>query len=363
MSTPVSRVDQALTPSSQGYPHLSLAIDDFIGTLVGKSSRTQSTYASSLRRLCEFLEANRLLTADFTTDRLPDDLLERFYTWLVEVYGKEQRFTVQTYLAGARAFFRYLIRKRIAPPGVSFEEVRANLQEVVGRVPYRTPRVDQRLPLVVRYVDSIPVPVASQHAGAALEVLRDKALVRTLFCTGMRRAEVANLDRTDLDDGWRDQALITGKGERERVVFFDEPTLNLIRRYLDARSDGYRPLFLRHDRGRPRPRPGGTNLRLSPTGVWTIVGKYGRLAGVSITPHDFRHAKASVMLNRGAKLSEVQDILGHASPETTKKIYAHYETSHLRQAFDRYSASPEELVDELRQRGISPSELVRESGE
>ena len=53
------------------------------------------------------------------------------------------------------------------------------------------------------------------------------------------------------------------------------------------------------------------------------------------------------MLNRGAKLSEVQDILGHASPETTKKIYAHYEVSHLRRAFDRYSASAEELAAEV----------------
>jgi hypothetical protein len=53
------------------------------------------------------------------------------------------------------------------------------------------------------------------------------------------------------------------------------------------------------------------------------------------------------MLNRGAKLSEVQDILGHASPETTKRIYAHYETSHLRDVFDRFSASPEELLERL----------------
>ena len=65
------------------------------------------------------------------------------------------------------------------------------------------------------------------------------------------------------------------------------------------------------------------------------------------TTHHFRHSKASVLLNRGASLSEVQDILGHASPETTKRIYAHYETQHLRDAFDRYSATPEELIAEL----------------
>jgi integrase len=329
-------------------------VDEFLASLAGKSDRTRATYASSLRRLAEFLQAEAHLDLSTTTDRLPPDSLERFYTWLVAEYGKEQRFTIQTYLAGARAFFRFLIRRRIGPLDTSFEQVRANLQEVVGRVPYRTPRIDQRLPLVVSYVDSLPLPAGENRQQARLELLRDRALIRTLFCTAMRRAEVAMLDRTDLDDGWRDQAIVTGKGEKERVVFFDEPTLEAVRRYLQARADSYRPLFIRHDRARPRPRTGGANLRISPNGVWAAVRRYSRLSGVPITPHDFRHSKASVMLNRGAKLSEVQDILGHASPETTKKIYAHYETSHLRQAFDRYSASPEELVDELRSRGITP---------
>jgi integrase/recombinase XerD len=57
--------------------------------------------------------------------------------------------------------------------------------------------------------------------------------------------------------------------------------------------------------------------------------------GVDASPHDFRHDKASVLLNQGATLSEGQGLLGHASPETTKKIYAHDETAHLRDAFDR----------------------------
>ena len=81
--------------------------------------------------------------------------------------------------------------------------------------------------------------------------------------------------------------------------------------------------------------------------VWGIVKRYARIVGVPATTHHFRHAKASVLLNRGATLSEVQDILGHASPETTKRIYAHYQTQHLREAFDRYSASAEDLVAEL----------------
>jgi site-specific recombinase XerD len=78
-----------------------------------------------------------------------------------------------------------------------------------------------------------------------------------------------------------------------------------------------------------------------------VVKKHAASVGVQASTHDFRHAKASVMLNRGAKLSEVQDILGHASPETTKRIYAHYEVSHLRDVFERFSATAEELVEGL----------------
>jgi site-specific recombinase XerD len=330
-------------------PSVEAAIQAFLASLAGKSPRTRATYSSALRRLCEFMEWAGYPTERTTTDRLPADLLERFYTWLVGVYGKERRPTLQTYVAGARAFFRFLVRRHQGPADTSFEEVKAGLQEVMGRAIYRTPRIDNRLYQIVQFVEALPLPSGGE-AARRLESLRDRALLRALFCTGMRRAEVVSLDRSDLDDGWADQALITGKGERERVVFFDQPTLVAIRAYLEARSDRYRPLLLRHNRARGRPGSGGVNLRLSPQSVWLVVKKYAALAGVPATTHDFRHAKASIMLNRGAKLSEVQDILGHASPETTKRIYAHYEVSHLREAFDRFSATPEELAEEATRR-------------
>ena len=89
--------------------------------------------------------------------------------------------------------------------------------------------------------------------------------------------------------------------------------------------------------------------------MWGVVKKYGALAGVEVTTHHLRHLKARVLLNGGAKLSEVQDILGHASPETTKKIYAHYETAHLRDAFDRFSLPPEAVARRARTRPASNS--------
>jgi integrase len=267
----------------------------------------------------------------------------------VRRHGRERRATVATYSAGLRAFVRYLARRAQLVPGVTYEQMRANEQQVMGRSSYRTPRIDAGLPLLVTHVLNVPLPPPTKRRGIQrLEVLRDRALLLTLFCTGMRREEVARLNRVEIQDGWADRALISGKGEKERVVFFDEPTLAAVREYLAARDDTLAPVFLRHDNRRGRSAGhGGERWRLSPQSVWAIVKRYARAVGVPATTHHFRHSKASVLLNRGASLSEVQDILGHASPETTKRIYAHYETQHLRDAFDRYSASADELVAEL----------------
>jgi len=333
-------------------PTLARATEEFLESLAGKSPRTVKTYATCLRRFADFLATRGVPPESVTSEALSEDLLERFHTWLLKEAGIESRASLTTYVAGVRAFFRFLARRKWLSPDVSFEAVKANAREAMGRGTYRTPRIDKRLPLIVTYVESIALPPAGPAAaGVRLELLRDQALIRTLFCTGVRRQEAAGLNRGDLDDGWSDQALITGKGEKERVIFFDDDTLAAIRAYLEARADPFVPLFLRHDRGRGKPRQGGTNYRLSPDSVWRIVKRYAKLAGVPATTHDFRHAKASTLLNRGAMLSEVQDILGHASPETAKRIYAHYETRHLREAFDRFSASPEELAAALKRRG------------
>ncbi len=98
----------------------------------------------------------------------------------------------------------------------------------------------------------------------------------------------------------------------------------------------------------------GGACRLSPQSVWGVVKKYAALAGVEATTHHLRHLKARTLLNNGAQLSEVQDLLGHASPETTKRIYAQYTTQRLREAFDRFSRSPEAVatgVTSTRRRG------------
>lgn len=316
----------------------------FLASLAGKSPRTVATYRTGLGRFAEFLGESGAGFAG-PADCLTTDLLERYYTWLVRRYGRDQGLTIATYLAGARAFLRFLDRRDLLPPHLSFERMQSGLREVMGKKHYRTPRIDRRLPsLVVAADDRLLPPTGPANREKRLEILRDRALLHTLYTSGLRRAEVVALNRDDVEDGWRDQALITGKGGRERVVFFEEDALAAIRDYLEERADRYQPLFIRHDRGRGKPGPGGSRLRLSSQSVWKIVRHYAESVGIDASPHDFRHTKATVLLNEGAKLSEVQDLLGHASPETTKRIYAHYEVGHLRDAFRRFSVPARELA-------------------
>lgn len=334
--------------ASPGADELGRLVDAFLDSLGAKSPKTYATYATGLRRYRAFLAARRAL-ATWTPAQLSATTLEEFYGWLIRQHGREHRPTVATYAAGLRAFARFLARRGLLAPGVTYEQMRENAREVMGRASYKTPRIDQRLPLLVTHVLEQPVPPPSDRKGhKRLEVLRDQALMLTLFCTGMRREEVARLSRFDVQDGHADRALITGKGDKERIVFFDAQTQAALRAYLQARNDTLAPVFLRHDNHRPRSAGhGGEQWRLSPQSIWGIVKRYARTVGVPATTHHFRHSKASVLLNRGADLSHVQDILGHASPDTTKRIYAHYQTEHLREAFDRYSASADELVAEL----------------
>ncbi len=325
--------------------------DAFLSSLRAKSPRTRATYATGVRRFLGWLDESAAGAAPLSTERLDEGVLEAFYLSLVDEFGRERQATVTTYTAAARAFMRYAMRQGQIT-GVSMERAAERLRAVQTKAFYRTPRIDNGLALIVDYVKSeLPQVLTDEEDPLArLRAMRDAAVLQVLFCTGMRRAEVARLDRRDLDEGHAAQALVTGKGGRERVIFFDEDTRHGVRRYLSQRRDAYAPLFIRHRGAARNPGRAGERLRLSPQSIWKIVKRYAELAGVPASTHDFRHFKATSLLNRGANLSEVQDILGHASPETTKRIYAHYETEKLREVFDRFSVPVEEAALAARRR-------------
>lgn len=326
-------------------PTVQEAIGMFGETLTAKSPRTATNYRSALNRFCEFLRDQGHDPALLRCDALPATVLEDFYTWLLSIHGHARRRSAVTYVAGVRAFIRFLDRRRWLRADQSYEHMKDGVRALIGRIPYPTPRVGDEVALVVTYAAGLPVPPASEkNAQVRLTLLRDKAILITLYGTALRRAELAALNRADIQDGRAREGLITGKGSKERTVFFDDASLVAIRAYLQARGDTYRPLFLRHDDGRGAPGPRGERWRLSPQSVWKVVKHYGALAGVDVTTHHLRHLKARVMLNAGMQLGELQDVLGHSSPETTKRIYAPYTTQHLRAAFDRFSLPAEEVA-------------------
>ena len=332
------------------YPTLRRALEDVRLSFRAKSPNTRKTYAMGLRTFAVFLEDSGIDPPEVTTDRLPPDCLEQFYLWLADRYGRDVTSTINTHMSAARSVLRYLARHDLAPQ-ISLERSTEQVRAVASSSIYKAPRIDQNLALIVDFANNAPLPKPGDgNRDIRLRLLRDAALLNTAFCTGMRRQEIVSLNRRDVSDGRYSEAIIRGKGGKERVVFFDDETLGRIRRYLDERNDSFSPLFIRHHGVVKNPGRGGENLRISSQTLWSAVRRYAKAAGVDASTHDFRHFKATTLLNRGASLSEVQDILGHASPATTKLIYAHYEVAKLREAFRAYSLSASEAAERLGRR-------------
>jgi len=158
--------------------------------------------------------------------------------------------------------------------------------------------------------------------------LRDRAILETLFSTGLRIAELIALNweqfvniknKKDLELG------IIGKGSYPRTVYFSERALSWVKRYLETRDNKEKPLFI-HYRSRNDAEP-----RLTARSIERIVKKYAILAGVPIftTPHTLRHSMATDLLTQGVDLRIIQEFLGHKSILTTQ-IYTHVTNKRLR---------------------------------
>ncbi|MCR4311494.1 MAG: tyrosine-type recombinase/integrase [Candidatus Taylorbacteria bacterium] len=172
---------------------------------------------------------------------------------------------------------------------------------------------------------------------ATLQGLRDKAILETLFSTGLRVSELCSLPREiDLS---KDEMSVRGKGEKVRVVFFSDDAKKALRTYVSARKDFDDALFVQiPDDEKPngaktdgkKTREPDT-LRLTPRSIQRIVRRYATIAGISkkVTPHVIRHSFATDLLSNGADLRSVQALLGHANIGTTQ-IYTHVTDKHLR---------------------------------
>jgi site-specific recombinase XerD len=176
--------------------------------------------------------------------------------------------------------------------------------------------------------------------------IRDRAILDTLFSTGLRVSELVKLNRDEvnLDSG---EFTVIGKGRKARVVFLSPSAIGWIKKYLSVRSDSFKPLFLRYSGKRMVPGDfDGNSLRLTVRSVERLVKKYIWKSGVSVdaTPHTLRHTFATGLLSEGADLREVQMLLGHSSVSTTQ-IYTHVTDAKLKEIHRLYhkDIDPEKL--------------------
>jgi site-specific recombinase XerD len=293
-------------------------------TLRGRLPATVRTYATSIGSFFAFLATRGREPATLPVDLLQPSDVASFLLQATRA-GKKPA-TRAAYLTAITAFFRHLILQGQYPGTV--ERIRDQLGQLTVKGARTQPAPDQRLPALVRAADYAVRTATSERS--RLIAARNRAILHTLFASGMRVSEIAGLSRQDIDWG-RGHALITGKGGRQRLVFFSPDALAAINQYLDVRGDdGFSPLFLHHDNAhaaqlaRERAIKGeGECIRLSSRQIQSVVRALARREGIRATPHTFRHFVATELLTEaGADIRDVQEILGHASLATTQ-IYTH----------------------------------------
>lgn len=229
--------------------------------------------------------------------------------------------TQKVYLVALRAFLRYLdVEKGLPVPSPD--------QIILGKPEASVPSFlnDDQLK------DLFEVQNLNKRSG-----IRDRAILETLFSTGLRVSELVSLDvdSINLDTG---EFTVIGKGRKPRTVYLGESARRWLHRYLSTRNDPYKPLFLRHSGKKMDPDDEyGESLRLTVRSVQRLVKKYVTRAGISVdaTPHTLRHTFATGLLMNGADIRSVQEMLGHASVQTTQ-IYTHVTNERLREVHSKF---------------------------
>lgn len=165
--------------------------------------------------------------------------------------------------------------------------------------------------------------------------IRDRAILELLFSTGLRVSELTRLNRDQINLNTREFGVI-GKGGKARVVYISKRAVIYVDKYLKTRNDKDRPLFIRYG-GKKEIINEEEKMRLSPRSIERIVKHYVRLAKLPVdaTPHTLRHSMATDLLQSGADIRSVQEMLGHKNIATTQ-IYTHVTNARLREIHDKF---------------------------
>ena len=275
------------------------------------SKHTLISYTHDLKEFYKFLDGKPLADLDI--------IFLRKYLVVLKENNLSKR-TVARKMAAFRTFFKFLMREGY---------LKKNPMSAL-----RTPKLEKKLPMVL---DENEISRLMESPGNDLIGRRDRAILETLYSTGMRVSEVVQLGMEGVDfiGG---VCRVLGKGAKERICPIGDRALRSIRGYLELREKAEksgkkqtnpRALFLNHS-------PHQAGSRLTDRSVRRIVDRYVEQTcrRENISPHTLRHSFATHLLNRGADLRSVQELLGHENLSTTQ-IYTHVSTQRLKEAYDK----------------------------
>ncbi len=297
-------------------------IDDFLEYLQvdkGYSPLTIRNYKHYLSRFSEWM-ANEHIRKSLKD--INSEVIKQFRVHLTKVSdGKGATLSrkTQSYHAIAlRSFLRWLIKNDI---------------KVMSPDKIELPKIAERQ---VKFLSGDQVdrllnaPSLSKITGK-----RDKAILETLYSTGLRVSELVRLDKDKVDLGRREFGVV-GKGGKARVVFLSSRAAEWIDKYIKARKDHFKPLFIRH-KGKIEPTTLDEKMRLTPRSIQRMLKKYVAKIKLPVdaTPHVLRHSFATDLLMAGADLRSVQEMLGHKNVQTTQ-IYTHVTHKHLKEIHESF---------------------------
>ncbi len=265
---------------------------DYLEIEKNRSPKTRENYEHYLSAFLKFSKA--ISEADIT-----EEAIRNFRLHLARQDLKKR--TQSYYVIALRNFLKYLIKRDM---------------KVISPEKIELPKIPDRQIEIVEYNDLERLLAAP--SGTDLRSLRDRAILETLFSTGLRVSELCSLDRwIDIE---RSEFTVRGKGEKLRIVFLSDRAKKALKTYLAKRADAEEPLFVSLSKAKS-PRILG---RILPRTVERLIDFYSRKAGIRqrITPHQLRHQFATDLLSSGADLRSVQELLGHSSISTTQ-IYTH----------------------------------------
>jgi integrase/recombinase XerC len=281
-----------------------------LGLEKNSSAYTVKSYREDLTQALGFFRER--LSGDVTPQRVTTRHVRAYLAWLSEQnYAKT---TIARRMAALRSWFRFLCRQG---------EVAANPTDGL-----RGPRQDHKLPHFLSGEEVARLLAAP--GGVEPLLVRDRAILETLYSAGLRVGELVglNLDDLDLDDG---TITVRGKGKRERLALLGVPALAAVNAWLELRgaiapqAARHAAVFLNHRGG-----------RLTVRSVGRLLEKYLALAGLdpATSPHTLRHSFATHLLDAGADIRGVQELLGHKSLTTTQ-IYTHVSTQRLQDSYQK----------------------------